>query len=184
MCAAENLDSLAAIWAKSAAQGAAEGEGLLAHTSTVVSRLLRLHDILPALHTTVGDQRLWQRAYLACVLHDFGKGAAGFQHQLRPGGKPWRRRHEVLSLAFLDWLVGEDPHDDATWISAAVVSHHRDFDIIERLYTADGTPDADPFDPVVDIVSDIEDPVVAGLANVILTIIPHSIEKTPFFISK
>lgn len=102
-------DLLWDVWAKSPRRGQERGEGLLEHTRTVLARVEGLVGILPGLATRVADERLWHRAALAAVLHDFGKIASGFQLQLRDRSKPWRHRHEVLSLAFADWLLPKDP---------------------------------------------------------------------------
>ena len=78
-----------------------------------------------------------------CVLHDFGKAAGGFQQQVRPGGTIWGKRHEVLSLAFLDWIVPDAAHPDRTWLGAAVASHHKDIDTITDRYPLDEEPNDD-----------------------------------------
>jgi CRISPR-associated endonuclease/helicase Cas3 len=77
---------------------------------------------------------------LAAWLHDSGKLARAFQRGLRTPSQRWRGRHEVLSLAFLSWL----PLEAAAWlpISAAVVSHHRDWSLIRDMYPP-GSPRAD-----------------------------------------
>lgn len=58
----------------------------------------------------------------ASLLHDFGKVHPAFQSALS-GGRRFDNRHEILSLAFLDWL--EIPENEAPWIAAAVATHHR-----------------------------------------------------------
>src|SRR5690606_3272685 len=91
---------LARIRAKSAPRGGSAGreETLLDHTAAVIARLADLHARLPGLADRVGAPRLWHRAFWACVLHDLGKIARGFQAQLKPGSASWGHRHEVLSL--------------------------------------------------------------------------------------
>src|SRR5215469_14032862 len=118
MEAEDFLSVLSEVWAKSPRPGETRGETLIGHTQTVLARVERLVEILPGLATRVGDDRLWHRAALAAVLHDFGKVASGFQLQLRDRSKPWEHRHEVLSLAFVDWVLPQDPHDDLQWIIA------------------------------------------------------------------
>lgn len=58
----------------------------------------------------------------ASLLHDFGKVHPSFQAALS-GGPKFDNRHEILSLAFLDWL--EIPENEAPWIAAAVATHHK-----------------------------------------------------------
>ncbi len=133
MLPTQSRQVLANIWAKSAGPNEATGETLLRHTASVLSRLERLFDLLPGLATRVGDVRLWHRAALACALHDLGKAGAGFQRVLREKGARWNHRHEVLSLAFLDWALHPDIEGDLPWVAAGIVSHHKDIDVIDRL---------------------------------------------------
>ncbi len=148
------------IWAKSA-KDSARGESLVAHTATVLSRLESLFMLLPGLAERVGDTRLWHRAALSCLLHDFGKSAAGFQAQLRQPNRPWKRRHEVLSLAFLTWLLPEDSPDLA-WVSAGVCCHHRDLPEILQLYSKQPDTDARPAAP---LVADLTEDAIRALAE-------------------
>src|SRR6185437_14232652 len=102
---------LATILAKS------DGETLFAHTWQVLSRFAdqaRLrHDL--AMH--LNSPRLWHRLYWACLLHDFGKAAVGFQRMLATNGvERWPFRHEVGSLAFLPWLFPDSRDEDYRWI--------------------------------------------------------------------
>jgi len=159
---------LARIRAKSAPRGGSAGreETLLDHTAAVIARLADLHARLPGLADRVGAPRLWHRAFWACVLHDLGKIARGFQAQLKPGSASWGHRHEVLSLAFLEWALPEDPHQDRAWVAAAVASHHRDLSWIEERYPA---PD-DPADgPVLRLVENADDETVAAVAGWLAT---------------
>lgn len=152
---------LAGIWAKSPRAGAAQGESLIGHTAAVVARLGDLHGIFPSLAERVQEPRLWHRAFWACVLHDVGKIASGFQAQLRPGGRPWGQRHEVLSLAFLEWVIPDDCHGDWAWVAAGIASHHRDFSEISTLYP---TPDDPEDDPVARLVEEVSDPIIEAIA--------------------
>ncbi|MFE4059979.1 CRISPR-associated helicase Cas3' [Streptomyces sp. NPDC059096] len=65
---------------------------------------------------------------LACLLHDPGKAAHGFQIQIGNTGQPakeWGERHEVLSLGFLPTILSALPKEEILWIAAGVVTHHR-----------------------------------------------------------
>lgn len=122
------------VMAKSREKG---GETLAEHTWQVLCRLgdqVRLRPHLPGL----AGQRVWARMYWACLLHDFGKAAAGFQTMLRPPTgepNPWAEsfhRHEVLSLGFVDWLFPRG-HPDREWVIGAIACHHKDVaDIFPR----------------------------------------------------
>jgi CRISPR-associated endonuclease/helicase Cas3 len=169
---------LAGVWAKSSQREDHPGETLVAHTHTVLSRLAGLFELLPGLAGHVGDDRLWHRAAIACVLHDLGKAASGFQAQLHPNGKPWGHRHEVLSLAFLEWLLPDDPHGDFAWIAAGIASHHRDYPVINRGYPSAGDRENDPDDPVVQIARQIPGPTINAIAELIRSDIPQWLTKS------
>lgn len=59
----------------------------------------------------------------AALTHDFGKVHVDFQAALRPEGKNFGNRHEVLSLAFLAELG--IPDEERPWVEAAVALHHK-----------------------------------------------------------
>ncbi len=115
--------------AKSVAQG---GETLPAHTQQVIERLRQLRRRLPDLEQVLALPGLWDALFAAAWVHDFGKAARGFQEMLRNGAN-WGYRHEVLSLAFLPWLL---PPDDPRYVlaAAAVAAHHRDYPVLQRQY--------------------------------------------------
>jgi CRISPR-associated endonuclease/helicase Cas3 len=114
------------LWAKSAEKGEGQKpETLAQHTWYVLERLADFIRLRPELPQTLGTPRLWHILYWAAFLHDFGKAASGFQLRLR-GGEKWPHRHEVFSLAFLDWLEGDISDEERLWIAAAIVAHHRD----------------------------------------------------------
>lgn len=146
LCWPNWLDS---IWAKSAPKGAGnQPETLAQHTWTVLARLADTAALRPTLPTRLGAPRLWHILAWAALLHDFGKAASGFQAVLR-GGKRWRHRHEVLSLAFVDWIAGAFTPDEQPWLAAAIVSHHKDAADILRAYAAPDDPEDDQLAPVL-----------------------------------
>jgi len=115
-------DSLNHILAKSADRG---GETLAQHTWDVLEKLAALRHLRPTLANLAGIPELWHCLFWACLLHDFGKAARGFQARLK-GGEPWQHRHEVLSLAFFDWIAPALSEYEQSAIVAAIASHHRD----------------------------------------------------------
>ena len=119
-------------YAKSPVPG---GETLPEHTRQVMRRLGQLRQRLPALADEIELPQLWQIVSWAVWFHDFGKAAPGFQRQLRTK-TPWGYRHEVLSLPFLAWVFEPDS-EEFKFAAAAVVSHHRDHNFIERTYITD-----------------------------------------------
>jgi len=124
------LDNL---WAKSPEPGATVGESLVEHTARVLHQLAGQRRLRPGLAELVGEPQLWQRLYWAAFLHDWGKAAHGFQQTLRGNQPTWGKRHEVLSLAFVPYVVAVDS-DDALWITAAIAAHHREFPALKEAY--------------------------------------------------
>ncbi|MDX1993575.1 MAG: CRISPR-associated helicase Cas3' [bacterium] len=119
-------------------------ESLVEHTWHVLSRLADQRQLRPMLAESVGQPRLWHWLYWGTFLHDFGKVADGFQAMLRTKGRArWGYRHEVLSLAFVDWLFPEG-HPDRACIIAVIACHHRDVEVITSQYQRNRlTPDED-----------------------------------------
>lgn len=128
------------IWAKGPTEGN-PGESLVSHTLHVVRRIAQLRDRAPFLPELCGDSRLWHRVALAATVHDLGKGDPRFQQMLRQVSPDLRtrsiydQRHEVMSLAWLDWVLGGDPFEDRFAVAAAVASHHRDHRVIKLKYS-------------------------------------------------
>lgn len=144
-------------WAKSADKGEERGESLAMHTWLVLSRLADLHRLRPNLPQLVGVPKLWHYLFWTCLLHDFGKAAQGFQAMLHGEGR-WKQRHEVLSLAFLDWISANLSADEQEWIVAGIVSHHRDAKTINEAYHDLASPD-----PLIGMLAELDLAVVDGL---------------------
>jgi len=125
-------DILAHIWAKSPSAGAKEGERLSAHTANVLARLASWRDRYPGLpkHTAAHDT-LWDSAAWACLLHDVGKVARGFQLMVHVGTR-FEHRHEVLSLVAVGWL--DLPEAQRELVAAGVATHHYDLPVIMERY--------------------------------------------------
>ncbi len=150
-------DWLADTWAKSSIDKTQPGESLAEHTWLVLERLAELARLRPHLATYLDAPRLWHCLFWACFLHDFGKAAAGFQTMVRDGEK-WGRRHEVLSLAFLDWITADFSQAEQQWILAAIVSHHRDANEITRIYDKWTNPEL-----VEEMLAQLDESTVRGL---------------------
>ncbi len=127
LCWPDNLDHMLA---KSADRG---GETLAQHTWDVLEKLAALRRLRPTLSELARMPALWHCLFWTCLLHDFGKTARGFQARLR-GGEPWSHRHEVLSLAFFDWIAPALAENEQYAVVAAIVSHHRDASEIQEKY--------------------------------------------------
>ena len=128
-------DWLNNVWAKSEELGeGGQPEKLARHTWYVLSRLAEFIHLRPNLPTQLNVPRLWHILFWSAFLHDFGKTVEGFQMQLRPDGVGWGHRHEVFSLAFVNWIIDDLSTEEQQWLVASIVSHHRDFEEIRELY--------------------------------------------------
>ncbi|HEY4721426.1 MAG TPA: CRISPR-associated helicase Cas3', partial [Anaerolineae bacterium] len=154
-------DWLNDIWAKSAEKGAGgKPETLAEHTWHVLEKLAETIRLRPDLPRQIGVPRLWNCLFWAAFLHDFGKSAHGFQSRLRPGGEKWSHRHEVLSLSFLSWIEAGLSEEEQRWVTAAIVSHHRDEDEIQRLYNSIGDPNDES---LIKLTADVDESTLRGL---------------------
>lgn len=150
------------LWAKSSADQAQQrpGESLACHTWLVLSRLAELARLRPQLAEHLHAPRFWHCLFWACFLHDFGKAARGFQQMLRKTDERWPRRHEVLSLAFLDWIAPAFSMEEQQWILASIVSHHKD---ATDIFLAYGGSSAASRELLEGMIAELDVPVVRGL---------------------
>ena len=123
-------DVLAHVWAKSAVTPGRDGELLTAHTGLVLGRLANWRKRLPNLGR-YSRPDIWDLAAWACLLHDVGKIARGFQSMVK-GGPRFSHRHEVLSLVAVGWL--NLPEEQRALVAAGVATHHRDWQTIWTSY--------------------------------------------------
>ncbi|MBA2714568.1 MAG: CRISPR-associated helicase Cas3' [Rubrobacteraceae bacterium] len=152
--------TLGSVWAKSPERGRTTGETLVEHTYRVVEKVAEQYRLRPDLGERLDGERFWHRAFWSAFLHDFGKAASGFQKQLLPEAKkPWGKRHEVLSLAFVGWVFPED-HEDWLWIVSTIVSHHRDMADIRKGYPPTIKPE---YGVIPEMLDEIPDEVVLAL---------------------
>ncbi|MFL5586067.1 MAG: CRISPR-associated helicase Cas3' [Ktedonobacteraceae bacterium] len=151
------LEGIDGVWAKSRQEGQMAGESLAKHTWLVLERFSELARLRPSLGAHLAAPNIWHCLFWACFLHDFGKAASGFQKMVRDGER-WGQRHEVLSLAFLDWIAPALSETERKWVLAAIVSHHRDADEIASKYDERMNPD-----PLVGLLAQLEEKTVRRL---------------------
>ncbi len=154
------------LWAKSADKGeGVDPETLARHTWLVLSRLADFIKLRTALPEQLNQPRLWHCLYWGAFLHDFGKAMPGFQGVLRKDKilkERWsRHRHEVFSLAFLDWITEGLNEQERLWAMTAIITHHKDADYL--LYEGYPTPEPDDDDPLVNQFDDLTPVHIQGL---------------------
>lgn len=125
--------------AKSADRGKdGKAESLAQHTWLTLSRLGDFIKLRAPLNIQLEEPRLWHVLFWGMFLHDFGKAMPGFQGVLRGDKKlkeEWGgHRHEVFSLAFINWFQEEFTDKELMWLIASIVSHHKDANDIQELY--------------------------------------------------
>lgn len=165
-------DWLDEVWAKSPEKDGEPGESLARHTWQVAQRLSEMIRLRPYLPELVGFPGLWHTIFWACILHDFGKVARGFQEWLR-GGPWWPHRHEVLSLAFLEWFGGAFSQEENLWTTAAIIFHHKDSREISLLYM--GVENCSE-DAVEHLIAGVEAGVLEGIWRWLAECLPTWIE--------
>jgi len=121
------IPTLDHLWAKSPLPGEDAGQNLVQHTWNVLARLSDLTRLRADLPRRLGEPGLWNILFRAAFLHDWGKAARGFQDVLRGRGPRWPYRHEVLSLAFVDWVIADLSPREGLFVVAAIATHHKDF---------------------------------------------------------
>jgi CRISPR-associated endonuclease/helicase Cas3 len=137
-CRSIRVSSLSDLWAKST------GESIAAHTLRVLRNLRQIRERSPDLDRLCASPRFWVRVALAVCLHDLGKCCEGFQKLVHQGTR-FPHRHEVLSALFVSWILHDNAAEDAPWIAAAILTHHKDWPEIDQKY-----PPADFYDDELD----------------------------------
>ena len=66
----------------------------------------------------------------------------------------------MFSLGFVDWVIDDLSTEDRQWLVATIVSHHRDFEEIQRIYPI---PDFDDDDPLQPQLSSLKEVTLRGL---------------------
>jgi len=112
---------MAHLWAKSEAGPSRE---LLAHSTDVCRQASEYYRVFQPEWPLPDGARLPRILAYSSLMHDFGKAHVRFQGMLRDDKTRFNNRHEILSLAFLEWLVV--PETEIAWLAAAIATHHRE----------------------------------------------------------
>ncbi|HXM44063.1 MAG TPA: CRISPR-associated helicase Cas3' [Bryobacteraceae bacterium] len=113
--------TMAHLWAKSEAGPSRE---LLAHSMDVCRQANEYFRAFQPEWPLPDGARLPRILAYSSLMHDFGKAHVRFQEMLRDDKTRFNNRHEILSLAFLEWLVV--PDTEIAWLAAAIATHHRE----------------------------------------------------------
>ncbi|WP_330182249.1 CRISPR-associated helicase Cas3' [Nocardia sp. NBC_01503] len=120
------------LWAKSPLshpdRPAPQGELLTHHLRATLESVLQIQARVGRIPGM--PEAFWVWAALAALLHDAGKLPDGFQRMVGNSVEPpqsWGERHEVLSLGFVDLILGNLPAEDRLWIASVIAGHHRAF---------------------------------------------------------
>ncbi|MGH9821707.1 MAG: CRISPR-associated helicase Cas3' [Blastocatellia bacterium] len=170
--------------ASSSAQVERRGEeDLPTHTWNVLSRLAELARLRPDPLAPAGEvskntenaRTLWHCLFWTCFLHDFGKATRGFQAMLKGEVAHYPHRHEVVSLAFLDWIAPALSETEQCWIVAGIVSHHQDANEIALRYREKTDPH-----PLVAMLAELDDDGIRALWRWLATCSADWIESLGF----
>ncbi len=124
MSLAELETRMSHLWAKSPSPHGSATITLFRHSLDVTGEMAEYYQLYRP-EWPIPDQPVCLPRILAyaALTHDFGKIHVDFQAALRPDGKSFGNRHEVLSLTFLAELA--IPGAERPWIEAAVALHHK-----------------------------------------------------------
>ena len=106
-------------------------ETLLDHTKNCLDVYESLQKRMPFLAEVAENPDFFEHLFYAVVLHDFGKGAIGFQKYLSDG-TPWNYRHEILSAGFVAGLQLSQEAKEA--IGLTILTHHKDINTLKKTY--------------------------------------------------
>ncbi len=106
-------------------------ESLITHTEKALKVFSSIKEGYSEVPKLCDVPQFWENLFLTVFIHDFGKGAKGFQKQLETG-KRWNYRHEILSAGFVSAL--DISEEDKMAIGLAVITHHKDMNELREKY--------------------------------------------------
>lgn len=115
-------------------------ETLLEHTENALKVFKSIKEAYPNIPELCGVEDFWEHLFYSIFLHDFGKGATGFQEMLKESSwkAPWKYRHEILSAGFISTLSYDQHYKDA--IGLAIITHHKDINKLRERYNTFPSP--------------------------------------------
>ncbi|AEF93615.1 CRISPR-associated helicase Cas3 [Desulfotomaculum nigrificans CO-1-SRB] len=116
--------ALADVWAKSTDSSEKSGLSLFQHTENVIKQMGQFILLYHTELNQVAEMNMTRVLLYAALMHDFGKIHPGFQRMLRKGTR-FGLRHELLSLAFLEFL--KIPPEEKPYLASAIALHHKNW---------------------------------------------------------
>ena len=115
-------------------------ETLLDHTENTLKVFKSIKESYSNVPDLCGVDDFWEHLFYSLFLHDFGKGATGFQEMLQSGSQsaPWKYRHEILSAGFISTLNYDKIYKEA--IGLAIITHHKDINKLRERYNTSPSP--------------------------------------------
>ncbi len=115
-------------------------ETLLEHTENALKVFRSIKEAYGNVPVLCGVNDFWEHLFYSIFLHDFGKGATGFQEMLKDDTHEfrWKYRHEILSAGFVSALNFDEPYKKA--ISIAIITHHKDINKLRERYNTFPSP--------------------------------------------
>ena len=113
-------------------------ETLIDHTENSLKVFKSIKDAYPLVPEICNVPDFWEHLFYATFLHDFGKGATGFQNIFLNKEK-WNYRHEMLSAGFISSLNYEN-NTTLNAIGLTIITHHKDITQLRERYQTYPSP--------------------------------------------
>lgn len=115
-------------------------ETILQHTENALKVFKSIKEAYENVPELCGINDFWEHLFYSIFLHDFGKGASGFQEMLKDteNNLRWKYRHEMLSAGFISSLNYNDFYKKA--IGIAIITHHKDINKLRERYNTFPSP--------------------------------------------
>lgn len=115
-------------------------EKILEHTENALKVFKSIKESYPNVPEICGVENFWEHLFYSIFLHDFGKGATGFQEMLKDDTRKtrWKYRHEILSSGFVSSLQYEPFFKNS--VGLAIITHHKDINVLRERYNTFPSP--------------------------------------------
>lgn len=104
------------------------------HTEDCLHVFRSVRTLFPYIPQICNEPKFYEHLFYSIFLHDFGKAATGFQAALKPNGKRWKYRHEILSVGFIHSLYNLTD-DEKRAIAMTIITHHKNVKLLEERFS-------------------------------------------------